>query len=243
MNGTNLKMQKIFKELHEFKNEAVIALIYCAVVLTCLEYFLIPPRAEALLQGAGLGQWYQPSLQAGLIWSFSCLVSFLIIPIFIIKFVYGKKLADYGFKTNGFLTHLKTYLFLYLLMLPLIYLAAQEPHFKDTYPFVPDAKLSWRLFLIWELAYVLQFFCLEFFFRGYLLFTFEKHMQKFISIAVMLVPYVMIHFHKPVFETFGAIVAGLVLGFLSLRYRSWLGGAVLHSLVAVTLDALATYGI
>lgn len=229
-------------DLKNIKNESVVALIYCAVILTCMEYFLIPPRAEALLQGAGLGRWYEPSLWAGLIWSLGCLVGFLIVPALVTKFIYKRDLRDIGFNTKGFFKHLPVYLLLYLFMVPLIYLASQEPHFKDTYPFIPAAKLTWRLFLIWEIAYVLQFFCLEFFFRGYLLFNFEKHMQKFIAIAVMVVPYVMIHFHKPVFETFGAIAAGVVLGWLSLRYRSWLGGALLHSLVAVTLDSLATYG-
>ncbi|MEQ1723674.1 MAG: CPBP family intramembrane glutamic endopeptidase, partial [Pseudobdellovibrio sp.] len=71
--------------------------------------------------------------------------------------------------------------------------------------------------------------------------TLERHMSKWIAIAVMVVPYTMIHFHKPVLETFGAIIAGMVLGHLSIKYRSWLGGAILHSLVALTIDFLASY--
>ena len=55
----------------------------------------------------------------------------------------------------------------------------------------------------------------------------------------MTVPYTMIHFHKPFPECLGALGAGLLLGFLALRYRSFLGGVVLHSLVAVTMDLLA----
>lgn len=234
-------LKEIVSEFKSLKNDAVIALLYGAVVLTCMEYFFIPPRAEGLLRGQGMGQWIEPTMLAGLIWSLSCLIGFLIIPILIL-FMQKKSLRDYGFSARGFFSHILTYLGLYALMLPLIYLASQEPHFRDTYPFIPQAKLTWRLFLVWEIAYVLQFFCLEFFFRGFLLFTLEKHMQKFLAIAVMIVPYVMIHFHKPIYETLGAVVAGLVLGFLSLRYRSWLGGALLHGLVAVTLDVLATYG-
>ncbi len=234
-------VSEIKSEFKNLKSEAVIALIYCAIVLTCMDYFFIPPRAEALLQGLGMGQWVEPTMRAGLIWSLSCLIGFLFIPCCLL-WLQKKSVRDYGFSSRGFFSHISIYLGLFALMLPLIYLAAQEPHFRDTYPFIPQAKLTWRLFLVWEIAYVLQFFCLEFFFRGFLLFTLEKHMQKFIAIAVMIVPYVMIHFHKPIFETFGAVVAGLVLGFLSLRYRSWLGGAVLHGMVAVTLDLLATYG-
>ena len=51
----------------------------------------------------------------------------------------------------------------------------------------------------------------------------------------------MIHYHKPPAEAFGALAAGIILGALALRYRSWLGGAILHSLVAVSMDSLAVF--
>ena len=226
-------------EIKNLKHEAVFALIYCAIILTVMEYFLIPPRFEALYRGFGTGQWMVPTMISGLAWSVGCLFGYLIIPSIVVKFIYSQNLSDYGFSPSGFLAHMKTYVGLYVLMLPLIYLASQDPHFKNTYPFVPEAKSSLSNFIIWELAYILQFFCLEFFFRGYLLFTLEKYVQKYLAIAIMVVPYVMIHFHKPVYETLGAVVAGCILGWLSLRYRSWLGGAVLHSLVAITLDVSA----
>ena len=124
-------------------------------------------------------------------------------------------------------------------MTPLIYLAFQRPEFAQLYPFVPEAKQTMSKFLTWEVAYVLQFFALESFFRGYLLFTIEKVSGKWMAIATMVVPYTMIHFHKPFPETFGAVAAGIALGWLSLRYRSFLGGALLHSLVAITMDCLS----
>ena len=92
--------------------------------------------------------------------------------------------------------------------------------------------------LIWESAYVLQFFALESFFRGYLLFTAERVAPR-AAIAIVAAPYTMIHFHKPFPECMGALGAGLLLGYLALRYRSFWGGFVLHSLVAVTMDLLA----
>ena len=57
----------------------------------------------------------------------------------------------------------------------------------------------------------------------------------------MTVPYCMIHFGKPMPETFGAIGAGVVLGFMSLKTRSiWLG-AMLHVAVAWSMDAAALW--
>lgn len=104
------------------KYAASISLIYTALVLTLMEYFFIPPRAEVWLNGSRFSNWPVPSIEAGIVWGV----------------------------------------------------------------------------------------------------------------------YVMIHFHKPVFECLGATIAGLVLGHLSLKYRSWVGGAILHALVGVTLDTRAT---
>lgn len=222
------------------KFEAPAALVYCAVILCLMEYFFIPPRAEAWLHGQGLFGWGVPSLQAGLIWAASCLLGFFFIPVILTR-AFGNALADYGFSIKGFLRSLPIYLLLYLLVIPLIYFASLQQHFAEVYPFVPSAKSSLENFLTWEVAYVLQFFALEFFFRGYLLYTLHKYVDKWLAIAIMLVPYVMIHFHKPFLETMAAIFAGGVLGYLSLKNRTWLGGAVLHALVAVSMDTLAIF--
>jgi membrane protease YdiL (CAAX protease family) len=58
----------------------------------------------------------------------------------------------------------------------------------------------------------------------------------------MIVPYCMIHFQKPMAETFGAIIAGLVLGTLAMRTRSIWGGVAIHAAVALTMDVLALAG-
>jgi len=232
-----MKATKPVSRLVEF--EAVVALLICALVLTFMEYFSIPPRAQAWMDGEGFA-WHMPSLEAGLYWSASCLIGYFLIPALAVKYVSKSTLKEHGFSFMGFWSHLKTYMFLYLLMTPLIYLASQQHEFRGVYPFVPEAKESFTKFLIWEAAYVLQFFCLEFFFRGYLVFTLRRHMSEWIAIAVMVVPYCMIHYHKPLPEAMGAVVAGMVLGWLSLRYRSWMGGAFLHSMVAISLDVLAS---
>jgi membrane protease YdiL (CAAX protease family) len=123
-------------------------------------------------------------------------------------------------------------------MLPVVAFAAGREDFSEIYPFVHEARNDLRTFLLWEAGYLAQFWALESFFRGYLLFTLERRIGR-LAIFVMVVPYCMIHFHKPMLEALGAIVAGGFLGFLALGYRSWYGGALLHSLVAVSMDLLA----
>ena len=92
--------------------------------------------------------------------------------------------------------------------------------------------------LIWEAGYAVQFFALEFFFRGFLLFALAKRFGAH-AIFIMTLPYVMIHFGKPVVETFAATLAGIALGTLALRTRSIFGGVVIHTAVGWSMDFFA----
>jgi hypothetical protein len=212
------------------------ALVYTAVVLSVTEYWLLPFRAQA----TGLPQRIPLPLDlaGALVWVASTLVFFLLLPALVVRFGHRQPLSAVGYSTAGLVRHLPMYLLLYALMLPVVYLVSRRPEFLAVYPFPPSARRSLSAFLMWEVAYAAQFVALESFFRGYLLFTCAVRMGPN-AVAVMVVPYTMIHFHKPFLECLGAVGAGLVLGVLALRYRTFWGGAILHILVAVTMDLLA----
>ena len=55
----------------------------------------------------------------------------------------------------------------------------------------------------------------------------------------MVVPYALLHIHKPFPEAMGSIVAGLVLGMLALKTRSIWPGLVVHGGVALAMDWFA----
>ena len=61
------------------------------------------------------------------------------------------------------------------------------------------------------------------------------------KLVIMTIPYCMIHFGKPMPETLAAIVAGLVLGYLALKSKSWLYGALLHWAIGITMDLLSIF--
>ena len=86
----------------------------------------------------------------------------------------------------------------------------------------------------------MQFFGLEFFFRGFLLHSLKPSLGPY-AIFVMTVPYCMIHFGKPMPETFAAIFAGVFLGWLSFKNGNIWMGLVLHCTVALSMDVLALY--
>jgi membrane protease YdiL (CAAX protease family) len=109
------------------------------------------------------------------------------------------------------------------------------------YPFVKQLGPEWQLtILIWEAAYVLRFFCLEFFFRGYVLFGLEAKLG-YAAVAASTLPYGVIHYGKPFPEALGAVVAGAILGFIALRTRTIIGGVIIHSSIAVLMDVFALW--
>lgn len=221
--------------------QAVFALLYTAVMLTIVEHVFLPFRVAAWLDQSPDFFTHSLQLTAGVVWAVACVVGYMVIPFAVVRIWHRQHVTAIGYSFTGFTRHATVYFGLYLAMIPLIFLASQMTAFQQLYPFVPEAKVSLATYFIWEFFYVLQFISLESFFRGYLLFTLEKVTGAPIAVAVMTVPYAMIHAHKPLPEACGAIIAGLILGWLSLKYRSWVGGAMVHSLVAVTLDSLACH--
>jgi membrane protease YdiL (CAAX protease family) len=82
-------------------------------------------------------------------------------------------------------------------------------------------------------------FTWEFLCRGYLLFAFERRVGGAAAIAIQTIPFAVMHVGKPGPEAIGAIIAGIVLGIIALRNRSFIPGTILHWSVAVTLDLFA----
>ena len=174
-------------------------------------------------------------------WVVVMLTFYLIIPLFIVKLIFKDKLSDYGLSPKGILKSYKIYIVFFLFMVPLILLVSTTHSFQHKYPFYsPFGESLWPNFIIWQCLYLSQFFALEFFFRGFMLHGIKKRFG-FYSIWVMMIPYMMIHFQKPMPETIGAIFAGIILGALSLKSRSvWLGVAI-HYSVAITMDIAALW--
>jgi hypothetical protein len=112
-----------------------------------------------------------------------------------------------------------------------------QPDFIAYYPICSTAGRSWVELVIWESVYVAQFLTLEMFFRGW----WVRATRIFGAGAIfcMIVPYCMVHFRKPYLEVCSALIAGVVLGSLSMRTRSIWAGVMVHVTVALLMDVLA----
>jgi membrane protease YdiL (CAAX protease family) len=186
-----------------------------------------------------LDAWLFPfrGLVAPAVWSVGCFVCYFVIPALVVRTVLGLELRDFGLRWENMRGSLKLFAALYLPLAVVVIAVAQTPAFQTMYPFYRD-PVGLGDASVWALLYALQFFALEFFFRGFLCHGVRDLLGRH-TILLMTVPYVMIHFPKPMFEAIGAVGAGLVLGFLSLRTRSIALGVALHVAVAWTMDVAA----
>lgn len=215
-------------------NSALPVLFYTALSLTFYEYLLrgsvfrrvFPDVTHPL----GLFAW----------WVGGIVVLWIVVPLIMGRRL-GFSFAELGLALGTLRRWMWVFAVLYLIMLIGVLWASRQPSFLRTYPLLhvtDPAQWTWTVLLAYWTLYIIQFVAVEFFFRGFMLFTLHPRVGD-AAIAVMVIPYTTIHFGKPMAESLGAIVAGAVLGWLALRARSIWGGVGLHVAIAITMDCLA----
>lgn len=123
-------------------------------------------------------------------------------------------------------------------MLPFLAFAAEQPEFQATYPLLREARESWALFAVHSAAMALYFLLWEALFRGLLVSVLARRLGPAAGIALQAAAFGALHAGKPLPELLGSFVAGVALGLLALRARSFLPAAALHTACALTLDLL-----
>jgi membrane protease YdiL (CAAX protease family) len=230
----------------ETEREAAIVLISSTILLLVFFYW----GRAGFYTRSGLVDWVPetlggpfvefPAVGGYLWWGLASLVMRVLIPLAIIVFIIKRSPRSYGFRLAGTSRHLPMYGAMYLLMFPVLFVVSGTSSFENFYPFYSRAAEGGTAFWLYEAGYALQFVGVEAFFRGFMTFGLLRRFGWF-AIPVMTVPYTMIHFTKPMPEATAAIVAGLVLGYMAVRSKSFVPGVFLHVGVAVTMDLLVLW--
>jgi hypothetical protein len=209
-------------DLLRFDRRAVWILVYVPVSLVVMEYWFIPSGAfkrplpdwvKETIASIGKSWPRVPTaLWPWMWWVAGCLLLFVVLPVVLLRVVAGMRPRDVGLRLRGTGRDAWTYALLFVVFVPVVWLVSQRGDFRATYPFYrpPPGRLGWDL-VAFEAAYCLQFLGVETFFRGVMVLGLKPVLGR-ASVLVMLAPYCMIHFHKPMLEAFGAIGAGAVLG-------------------------------
>ncbi|MHC4469579.1 MAG: CPBP family intramembrane glutamic endopeptidase [Planctomycetota bacterium] len=136
--------------------------------------------------------------------------------------------ARFGLKITGIAT--------VVVILPLMYVASRLGEVQDAYPMAEGVGDSTKVFLLYEIAYLLYYLGWETFFRGYLTLGLAGRIGPFPAVALSTLVSTAIHYGKPVAEVWGAVVAGFLFGWLAIRTRSVVWPLVVHAAVGVLND-------
>lgn len=241
-------LDEFISEFRSVDRKAIVALIYSAVGLACIYYLQEPAVLYWIADLFGAHSSYlrfgrNDNLVPLLWWASIAVAFYFVLPALIVKGSFKRNLSEFGLATKAERDLVPILFGAIGLMLPIVCLMSLTEGFAAKYPFLQfygeHYSIGWTL-LVWEIVYFAQFFGLEFFFRGFLIQSLKPAIG-ILSIPVMVVPYTMIHFGKPMPETFAAVIAGFFLGWLSYRSGSiWLG-VILHCSVALAMDVFSLY--
>ena len=174
-----------------------------------------------------------------LYWFIGDFITFLILPVLIIRFVIKEKISGYGMKAGDWQTGLKLSVIFLLIMLPLVWFFSSSPDFVSNYPQLLSVRTAWNLFFIYEAGMLIYMFAWEFIWRGFTLFGLEEKFGYY-AVLIQMIPFVILHNGKPMAETFGAILGGIALGVLAFRTRSFLYGVIVHIGIMFSIDLICT---
>lgn len=233
--------------------KAAAVLVTSALSLTILNFGATsqPYWFVTLLEGVGLDGWADLAREAfqnsqhrqrnGLLfWGIGQVVAYTLPPILVIKLLLKERVRDYGLRVRGIRRHAPVYAVLFAVSVPFVVAASYTAAFQAKYPFydLGPGEGLWPNMAVWWVVYGLQFAALEFFFRGFMIQGLSGRLG-YMAVFVMVVPYNMLHYGKPLAEALAAIVGGAVLGSLSLRSRSIWWGVAVHAAIAGTMDVAA----
>lgn len=180
------------------------------------------------------------------------LVLYLLVPLLLSKVTRGSFTRGYGMGLGDWRAGVLISGIFLAVMLPAVYLAQKTSSFAGHYPLAGNGAfmlrpspgreaLSLKLFALYEAAYFLYFVGWEFLFRGWMLNGLLPRFGRGGAILFQTAPFALMHLGKPEPEALGSIVAGIALGVLALRTRSFWYGALLHGLIAVWMDLLSAW--
>jgi len=175
----------------------------------------------------------------------SNLSNFLVnaLPLFLLIFILKERKERFG--VNRLHIDLSPYFQILLVIAPMIAIASFEPGFKNYYPTYKANQVAeamgWPEFvppLLYEIAYGMDFFNVEFMFRGFMVIGMSRLLGKE-AILPMVCTYCFLHFGKPIGECISSIFGGYILGVVSFYTRNIWGGVIVHIVLAWMMELAA----
>lgn len=162
------------------------------------------------------------------------------IPLLIVSFFGHGELSQYGLARGDGKNGAMMAFAMIAAMAPLVWFASARPEFQNYYPLDRRILTSASYAIYFELLYGYYLFCWEFFFRGFLTFGLYRWIGSW-GIVVQACAFGLMHVGKPVPEMLGSFIAGLILGWVAIRVKSFLPCFWAHWAISMMMDLMMIY--
>ncbi len=150
------------------------------------------------------------------------LILYLVIPLALIILAFRDNPTAYGLSLGDWRLGLLLTVGSIILIAPVLWLVARGGAMKSYY--APQVVgLPWNTFI--------DLFGWEFFFRGFILFTYARKMGAN-ALWLQAMPFALAHIGKPEVEALSTVFGGFVFGWIAYRTRSFLYPFLIHWFVA-----------
>jgi membrane protease YdiL (CAAX protease family) len=174
-------------------------------------------------------QWYRP-IRSSL--ALSYIFYFIVLPVFVIRFVLKENPLYYGFGLGNYRIWLNYVVITIVICIPVLLIASQfsqiHQYYGKGFDYYEFFSLTVPTLLAWE--YLL---------RGFLLFGLKERFGK-ASIVIQMVPFVLMHLGKPEIETLSCIITGLWFGWIAYRGKSFWPAFLIHIFINFTVKYFVT---
>jgi membrane protease YdiL (CAAX protease family) len=165
-----------------------------------------------------------------------------VLPLAVLRFGFGMKLADLGIQLGDWRFGVKAVAVLCVLMTPLLYVNSFDAGFRAEYPLTKLAGLSVGTWILWELTYLVYYIGWECYFRGSLLFGLRERFGTAGAMAFQTAISCLVHIGKPFGEITASAPAGFLFAAIALRTRSIVWPLLFHWYLGALTDVFCYYG-
>ncbi|MHA1145092.1 MAG: CPBP family intramembrane glutamic endopeptidase [Candidatus Helarchaeota archaeon] len=224
-----------------------VILLTIAYYFLALAYIPISPTQKNLIFFQALFGWLPLADFWQYIFQFVlAFLFFFIIPVLLIRFYFKEDLKDYGFSLKERKLILIFSVLAVAIMVPLAIYQSMDVTFQLAYPMSKLVVNNIFLLIIYETCYVVFYYLsYETIFRGFLQFGLKRedttNKGLWLIIAIQTVITVLFHIGKPIMEIMGALIAGIIFGYIALKAKSIYPVLLGHALLGVVLDVCSVF--
>ncbi len=220
---------------HVLKREPELLMVMAALVLVAFYYMVRADTIGSLSAGRGwysvTGEPLSPALHF-----IGAAVLLGALPVLTARWLLGFRLSQLGLGIGQW----RMGCVWLAIGIPLALLAGKigslAPEMRAVYPLDPTVSAAAASFVPHALREFLYYGAWEVLFRGVLLFGLKDRLGAGPANALQMAISVTAHFGRPLTESFAAVPAGLVFGWIGLRVGSIWYVALIHWMVGVSLD-------